>query len=354
MRKGRKMTEKIKVKQLVFNEDGEGCWKTKGIFPKDLKNTFPNANLFYEIDKDTSDVEDEYWDEQNSENKKYTVYFEDSNFHKKIGETSTFNQAKQLAQKHYEQLILSGIEDVVDEKQDTSFPVLKVGDKVKVREDLVEDEMYGNDRFTFSMTPHIGKIVTIHQVIDFSDGVKYKIEEDVERDWYYTPVMFDFTLETLPYKVGDKVKVKNCSTLKQHDTLADDMVKFCGKIVTISNLEKKFPFSEQRYQIKEDPYGWYFHHTMFEPISSVDKTKWENLEPGDRIVVLDGKYEANVFQIISKNTTLEDKIILIGKCVEDNKPYTFCREFFGYRPEDNVTLTWEYVKHFTEMEEKDG
>jgi len=37
----------------------------------------------------------------------------------------------------------------------------KVGDKVKIREDLIENKMYGNDTFVPEMVPWRGKVVTI-------------------------------------------------------------------------------------------------------------------------------------------------------------------------------------------------
>lgn len=61
----------------------------------------------------------------------------------------------------------------------------KIGDKVRVREDLVVDQQYGKYIFSYSMIPFKGKIVTISGIIDS----KYEIEEDFYQFWW-TDEMF--------------------------------------------------------------------------------------------------------------------------------------------------------------------
>lgn len=45
----------------------------------------------------------------------------------------------------------------------------KVGDKVVLKKDLVEEETYGNERFVWGMHTFKGKIVTIKSVDETSD-----------------------------------------------------------------------------------------------------------------------------------------------------------------------------------------
>lgn len=72
----------------------------------------------------------------------------------------------------------------------------KVGDKVLVREDLIEFEQYKYISFVPSMNPFKGKIVTIYNVTDRY----YIIEEDSKR-YHWTDDMFsekvsqDFSFE---------------------------------------------------------------------------------------------------------------------------------------------------------------
>ena len=61
----------------------------------------------------------------------------------------------------------------------------KVGDEVRVREDLAADNWYGNEIVVSGMTRLKGKIVTISKV----RYDKYEIEED-NKIWWWTDEMF--------------------------------------------------------------------------------------------------------------------------------------------------------------------
>lgn len=61
----------------------------------------------------------------------------------------------------------------------------KVGDKVRVREDLIEFEHYKEVLFVPYMSSFKGKIVTIYNTTD----IGYKIKEDSKR-YYWTDEMF--------------------------------------------------------------------------------------------------------------------------------------------------------------------
>ena len=62
----------------------------------------------------------------------------------------------------------------------------KVGDKVKVKEDLEIGKTYGGLTFSFQMREYRGQIVTIKTADDDS----YQIEED-ELNWYWTEEMLE-------------------------------------------------------------------------------------------------------------------------------------------------------------------
>jgi hypothetical protein len=62
----------------------------------------------------------------------------------------------------------------------------KVGDKVRVKKDLVIDSSYGREDFVEEMKSFIGKIVTISKVID----EEYMILED-DGDYAWTEEMFE-------------------------------------------------------------------------------------------------------------------------------------------------------------------
>ena len=62
----------------------------------------------------------------------------------------------------------------------------KVGDKVRVRTDLIVDKIYGADKFILSMCKFKGKICTIKEICDKC----YLFEED-DDEWYWTDEMLE-------------------------------------------------------------------------------------------------------------------------------------------------------------------
>ena len=64
----------------------------------------------------------------------------------------------------------------------------KVGDKVRIREDLSTEKIYGGCRVVPSMTVFLGKTVTIHKVRENLN--RYEINED-DRVWNWTEEMFE-------------------------------------------------------------------------------------------------------------------------------------------------------------------
>jgi hypothetical protein len=69
----------------------------------------------------------------------------------------------------------------------------KVGDKVKIREDLVVDKEYGSQVFVDSMEKYKGKIVTINRVI-IEDGYNKECYMINEYPWCWTDEMLEDTV----------------------------------------------------------------------------------------------------------------------------------------------------------------
>ena len=132
----------------------------------------------------------------------------------------------------------------------------KVGDKVRVREDLAADNWYGNEIVVSGMTCLKGKIVTISKV----RYDKYEIEED-NKIWWWTDEMF---LPITKYKIGDKVLVREDLEPYQRyrgQSFVASMTPFKGKIVTIYDVV------DGDYRIKEDNQNWRWTDEMFKKIS---------------------------------------------------------------------------------------
>ena len=77
----------------------------------------------------------------------------------------------------------------------------KVGDKVKIREDLIVDDVYGSDSFAEEMVEYKGKTATITDV----HYDKYEIDLD-DGSWYWTDEMLEDCVDISESK--DDVKAK--------------------------------------------------------------------------------------------------------------------------------------------------
>ena len=162
----------------------------------------------------------------------------------------------------------------------------KVGDKVRVREDLIAGELYGKDIFASEMISFKGQTVTIKKI----QNNKYLIEEDLE-DWYWTEEMF---LPVTKYNIGDKVIVKD--DLIEYEKYKDvsfvpAMSPFKGKIVTI------YDTTDRDYKIEEDSKRYHWTDDMFSGKVSEDfspeESNSQNIIPK----------EENSYDIITIKTT---------------------------------------------------
>jgi hypothetical protein len=142
----------------------------------------------------------------------------------------------------------------------------KVGDKVRVRDDLVIDKLYGNGyRFISQMARYKGQIVTISRVgHDF-----YKIKDDI---YYCSWVDEMFEDKETKYKVGDKVRVR--TDLVEYGTYGgvtyvDEMGKWAGDVVTISRINKNGHYEIAEDKEDEDSDKWTWSDEMFEDVSDI-------------------------------------------------------------------------------------
>ena len=87
----------------------------------------------------------------------------------------------------------------------------KVGDKVRVRTDLIVDKIYGADKFILSMCKFKGKICTIKEICDKC----YLFEED-DDEWYWTDEMLE------------DVSDNNVGEIKARTVDVGYYLKFCG------------------------------------------------------------------------------------------------------------------------------
>ena len=117
----------------------------------------------------------------------------------------------------------------------------KVGDKVRIRKDLVAGFHYGEDSFTSEMEKYLGKTMTISSIVK---NCKYRLKE-VAGNWNWTDEMLedveDITIlvknNKVIAKMGDKVGIAKCSPEDEFDI-------FTGARLAIDRLEEKYkPYS---------------------------------------------------------------------------------------------------------------
>lgn len=99
----------------------------------------------------------------------------------------------------------------------------KVGDKVRVRTDIVEYSEYGGELFLGGMKQFVGKVVTINRLIND----KYIIREDNGYKW--TDEMFEGLANATPSitkRINDKNNVLN--GLANSDAIKPDYYQFHG------------------------------------------------------------------------------------------------------------------------------
>lgn len=168
----------------------------------------------------------------------------------------------------------------------------KIGDVVKIRDDLQKGEKYGEYEVMEGMLEYKGTIGTI-EYIDW-DGDYYLAEVNNPYAWHkdmLEPVTIeDYLKESIrvdkikggngmEYKIGDAVRIKDnlvvgekygeCNVIK-------DMLRFRGTIDTIDNID----IDGDYYLTGDDnPYVW--HKDMLEPIELKDDLKEEIKEEND-------------------------------------------------------------------------
>lgn len=118
----------------------------------------------------------------------------------------------------------------------------KIGDKVRVRKDLVVDRVYGNNVFVSQMQKYSGKTMTIGSI----ENNNFYILKGDSDEWYWTDEMFEDAENISIFvngneviaKIGNKAAIAKCSPEDEFDI-------FTGVRLAIDRLEEKC-----------SPYGW--------------------------------------------------------------------------------------------------
>lgn len=179
---------------------------------------------------------------------------------------------------------------------------LGVGDVVKIREDIKDDQLYGGIEYQRGMVAG-GRTAKITSVIAFSENSAYTLDKD-KKNSYYSINMFDLdyirtrnpkfadldqcsgkseeekksaikTKEGIEIHVGDLVRLR--SDLKKGerygaDTFTESMLKNRGKIVEVSDVFELDKLGTV-FTITGDPDQYHYTPEMVKEIISKEETK---------------------------------------------------------------------------------
>lgn len=154
-----------------------------------------------------------------------------------------------------------------------------VGDRVRVRSDLVVDRRYGDNTFVEAMTPLRGKVVTIKSL--FCDS-EYTIEEDSK---YWTNEMLEGKEIVNKHKIGDKVTVRGDLEYCQQygaNAVNGDMMNFKGQEVTIKSIVNE---SRGQYTIEEADWTWTNEMFIEEAEGITTPEGFDDYKVGDKVKV---------------------------------------------------------------------
>ena len=112
----------------------------------------------------------------------------------------------------------------------------KVGDKVRIRKDLMIFERYGKQTFIEQMEKYKGMPATISEV--FSDS--YHIKEDKGENWNWTDEMFEGLVEDeLTAEEAIRLKIEMCEEMSCSDCGMGKSNNNMG--ISCNELQKKHP-----------------------------------------------------------------------------------------------------------------
>jgi hypothetical protein len=138
-----------------------------------------------------------------------------------------------------------------------------VGDKVKIREDLVPEIMYGKEKFVSRMEEYRGCEATIVDAFYRNGGELYLIDID-DNCWYWTDEMFEEE-HVSKFNVGDKVRVRrdlHVGNKYNGLTLTNSMYE-CHDIMTIASTD------DDNYTCKES--GFFWGEDMLEKVEETEE-----------------------------------------------------------------------------------
>lgn len=157
----------------------------------------------------------------------------------------------------------------------------KVGDRVKIKSNLVVDRHYGCNSFVQAMTPMLGKVATIKSICGSSE---YTLQEFGK---YWTDEMIEGLEIIDKYKVGDVVTVRSDLEYCQGygaNAVNGDMMNYRGQEVTIKSIVNE---SRGQYTIEEADWTWTTEMFVSKSNGITTPEGFDDYKVGDKVKVKD-------------------------------------------------------------------
>lgn len=200
------------------------------------------------------------------------------------------------------------IEGLVDSKY-------KVGDKLKIKEDLVIGEYYGCNSFVENMKQYTE--ITIKKVCHDRPTIEYLSEEN---NYYYTAEMIEGLVSNNKYKIRDRVKIKDDLVVGERygGTMFVSGMK-AHKEITIRSLETRID-GKCVYVSEEDRYCYtdeMIEGLIKEEEGDVDmETRLNIIEAGNmpvgtkfRLFDEEGNEETSIVEVIESKNSCANKFL---------------------------------------------
>lgn len=157
----------------------------------------------------------------------------------------------------------------------------KVGDLVKIREDLQEGQQYGGHKIWYGMLKYRGTCQIIKAVIESGFYLKGDVNCYVWTKDMVEPVESKSDKEmkgenNMKYKIGDVVRIKDSIQAGEkygECSVIERMLKFRGKVDTIVDIDIDGDFYLAD---RNNPYSW--NKDMIEPALTINQAKMDRLD----------------------------------------------------------------------------
>lgn len=193
----------------------------------------------------------------------------------------------------------------------------KVGDKVIIKKDLIEDRSYGGQTVVKPMLHYLGKEATIKSAISGENYINIDLDSG---HWCWSPEMFD---PKPLYNVGDRVLIKDLYKESNYAfNIEPAMQEFSNKICTIKEVrlaEDEITYDGYEYKIKEDDGFYTWSSDMFiVAVTKVNLAAKDTFNVGDKVIIRNdlivGKPYNTGCLFISQMQDYYDKLATITDC----------------------------------------